>query len=521
MFAPSSETALQIAALILGIAAVSLTGCDTAGDGGEKDYEVTDDLSDRIDTTSSDANPNALSKSGDTNVSFKISARVQPPTIDGTGARATSLSSDGDNLYIGYLLLGRPFGGGIDILDAEDPTNLVEATSLQSSDTDVQAVASPSGDANRLYAAEAVPQEGADTPSRVSVIALDGRTVRSVTSRRLSGNVAKSVAVEPSDPGTGHDLHVITDENSLYRFDEDLSAETMLRQRAEEGVEFSGLATHQSQVFTLSLDGRIYYSSWGDSDLQGDAADLGQSGIDQLGIGRLAAYDKTAGATTQDARVFAALGDGGFAILDDDADDVKYRHTSSLNDGNYFTSVTLHGHAGGKNIDLVYAAGRQGTLDVYKVPGDGIGNGLTLVRRLYLRKMFEENSVNYALGVQGDNTVYVSGGGDGTLVLELGTTNTPKAVDFAAFCSRSDAQEADVTVTDVQTNDADDPIEINWTSDTELSSVVLKAGIGMYSYPGGTSGTARSEAGDTPGPNQAPSSPCPAEEDLVLKNEDI
>ncbi len=537
MYGSRPKSSRFVLALTLGIALLSFTGCDTFKDDSsgeeEEDYEVTDDLGGRIDTPSDSGKATTIGHKKAQNVSFSLEARIQPPTVNGTSARTTSLNFDGnDNLYIGYLLVGNPFGGGIDILNAADPTNLTGATSLKSANTDVQGMTSPP-DQDLVYVAEATRPEQADTsPSRVSVVELENGSA-SVTSRRLTGNVAKSVAVEPSDDQTGHDFHVITDNNSLYRFDNDLNEDTMLRQTVEDGVSFSGLATHQDQVFTLSVEGQIYYSDWGSANpLQSDAVNL-DSGIELLGIGRLSAYDQSDGQFTQDERLFAALGSNGFAALDDDADDVKYRVTETGTPGpegepGYYTSVTLHGKVPSINGDLVYGARRYGIVDVYEVPSDGISNGLNLIRRLYLREAFdlgEEDdrppSVNYVLGVEESNKLYVSGGKEGTLVLDLSAAENPKAISFAAFCTtQSDFAEDDVSITNVRENDEDEPIEISWESATTLSTVVLKAGPSMYNYDG-ESGTALSEAGDVPGTSQSPPRPCPAGEDLIVKNEDV
>lgn len=543
-----NKPTLGVAALFVAAFFFMLAGCDTMGSGDSdgsdgEDYEVTDDLDDRVTDNKSAKGAFSIPHPKSSQVSFHLLAQVEPPTVSGTGARATTLSFDGnDNLYIGYLLLGDPFGGGIDILNAQDPTNIGAATSLQSENTDVQALTS-GPDGNEIYVAEAIPPSGdadANTPSQVSVLELQNGSVSQV-SRRLSGNVAKSVAVAPDDDDAEQDFHAITDKNSLYGFDRSLSDETMRHEKIDEDVDFMGLATNGDNVFVLDQEGQMYYSNDDEgAALQKGAVNL-ESGIDKLGIARLSAYDEDAGENIDDGHVFAALGHEGFAVLDGDGEEVQYRHTETGTvenaDGDeedgYYTSVTFHGNvpaSGGD--DYVYGARRWGMIDVFKVPDDGISeNGLDLVRRLYLRDAFDlgqDNddvppSVNYVLGVKDSDVLYVSGGKAGTLVLELGASgNNPKAISFAAFCTTEDNyDESDVSITEREEKEPGEVIRINWESDTELSTVVLKAGPGMYNYPGGTSNEALVEAGDAPGPHQKPPKPCPKGEDLIVKDENV
>ena len=86
----------------------------------------------------------------------------------------------------------------------------------------------------------------------------------------------------------------------------------------------------------------------------------------------------------------------------------------------------------------------------------------------------------------------------------------------------------DVSIVDTQENDEGEVVSIAWTSDTELSSVVLKAGTSLFVHDGGSAGGAASgngeeiEKGQGPftGP-RTPDSPCLSEEDLVVKDESV
>lgn len=572
MYTIASNTVTRAVSLFCAVSLVVLVGCDYTGnpdaDSDSEDYEVTNDLGERVeDTTTTDGK--ALGKEAD--LAFNLSARILPPTIQKPEgeltARATALTfdgvhSNGNNIYIGYLLWQEPFGGGIDIVDARNPTNLSEAVSIKSDNTDVQALASPLMRKNKIYVAEAV-QDTSKTPARVSIIHLEdgnsGTEIDQVQTQPLSGWVAKTAVVEPAlaEPADENadyleDFYVTDDSNTVYRYKKhDLSAYE-LKWSTPEPAEFSGIASTYESVFALTIDGDVYHTKeWAQDEPDpsmdltttidpisetpehGISGGIGNVGIERLGIGRLTSADPDSRferdniSNLQGTRLFAALGYGGFAVLDGSGqvihrfDPSEADHYNELTDGEYpyYTSVGFHGNVPAANgDDYLYAARRNGAVDVYRIPNGGISN-MEFTRTLYIRQAFDlgesdgaEPSINHVAGVDGSNEVYLAGGKEGTLILRLGPAN-PKPIAQAAFCATNDASADDLTVTPEE----DTPVtEFDWESEKELSTVVVKAGNEMYNYSGGTAGTVISEAGERVRSWwQRPSSPCPYGEDLI------
>ncbi|PSQ78028.1 MAG: hypothetical protein BRD33_01785, partial [Bacteroidetes bacterium QH_6_63_17] len=158
-----STTALVL--LTLGLS-VLLTGCDNTSprDTTQPDlFEATNDLESRMTTlddtvsmqtfglTDGPQSPKSVQE-----LSFTGVAQIAPPVASsGETTRASYLSTAGGQLYVGYKALGSPFKGGIDILDASDPTNISDVSSLRSSDLDVQEVVYD-GDEDALFVAAAL-----------------------------------------------------------------------------------------------------------------------------------------------------------------------------------------------------------------------------------------------------------------------------------------------------------------------------------------------------------------------------
>lgn len=574
MLGSPAKTVTHSLLVTLCLSVLLLAGCDlTEGDDqtDSEDYEVTDDLGDRIEEDSSNE-ASAFGKAQD-ELAFNLNARIKPPTVDGVEARATSLTydgvhTDGNNIYIGYLLWQDPFGGGIDIVDARNPTDLSGAVSLKADSVDVQAIASPLTRKDKIYVAEAVSAPDPDeTPSRVSIIEIedgaDGPEVANVQSQPLSGWVAKTATVEPANAEPAdenlnylEDFYVTDDSNRVYRYKkQDLEGYELIWETPSP-AEFSGITSTYTSVFAMTIDGDVYGTEeWaqdepdatmdhvasfaspsGNVPEQGLSGGVGEVGIERLGIGRLSAADTRSPfediSNLQGPRLFAGLGYGGFAVLDDNGGSV-HRFDPSASDQYsdladdekpYYTSVALHGNvpaAGGD--DFLYAARRHGAIDVYRVPSGGISN-MEFDRTLYIQEAFDLGesdgatpSVNYVVGVDGSNQVFVSGGIEGTLILTLGQAN-PKAISFAAFCGGASSSDLSYSVSD--RNDEGEPIEMSWDGSPDISTVVLKSGNEISNFDGST-GSARSESGETASRWQSPRSPCPWGESLILKDENL
>ncbi|PSQ62636.1 MAG: hypothetical protein BRD27_01885, partial [Bacteroidetes bacterium QH_10_64_19] len=158
-----STTALVL--LTLGLS-VLLTGCDSTSPRDTTQpnlFEATNDLESRMTTLDDTVSMQTFgltdgpqSSKSVQDLSFTGVAQIAPPVAppDDT-TRASYLSTAGGQLHVGYKALGPAFKGGIDILDASDPTNISDVSSLRSSDLDVQEVVYD-GDEDALFVAAAL-----------------------------------------------------------------------------------------------------------------------------------------------------------------------------------------------------------------------------------------------------------------------------------------------------------------------------------------------------------------------------
>lgn len=68
--------------------------------------------------------------------SFSHVATVAPPTVNGKTVGATSVSKNGNYVYVTYNTTGADYGGSIDVIDVSDPTAPVLVSQLIALDTD-------------------------------------------------------------------------------------------------------------------------------------------------------------------------------------------------------------------------------------------------------------------------------------------------------------------------------------------------------------------------------------------------
>lgn len=539
-----------------------LVGCDSVGTGAisnpisegsadtESLFEATNDLASRMSTSGQASgqtmtlNPfgalrgqGAAATSKASSVTLTSIAQIDPP---GDTTRASHLTYANGTVYAGYKALGDPFKGGIDILDASDPTNILEVNSLGSDKLDVQEVVYD-GDEDALYVAGAMDPSNTTlglrgTPALLSKVTNFSSPQTSTVG--LTGRVGKSVVTAP-DGDAQHDLYIATDEETLYRYNADLENEVS---QTVQNVEFRSVATTSSSVFTVDRGASVYSSDVGAANSLTELKGIG-SGVGDLAIGRIHARNEP---VLNGDRLFLALGSEGLAVLDASSGDVLFRRS-----GPYYTSLTLHEDApdvSNAPTDLVYGARPNGIIDVYRVGENGIdegdtSSGLTEVGTFDLSALDGVNfgtspQVNQVRGV-GCN-VYIANSNEGVVALEIGgiagcgdggddddgeapdPPEDAKAISFAAYCTTEDNWSSDdVSIVDTKENDDGEVVSIAWTSDTELSTVVLKAGTSLFNYDGGFSGGAASGAGDSAGSDQSPSSPCPSGEDLIFKDESV
>jgi hypothetical protein len=300
------------------------------------------------------------------NLSFTGVAQVSPP---GDTTRASHLSYASGTVYAGYKALGAPLKGGVDILDASDPTTLLEVSSIGGRNLDVQEVAYDA-DENALYVAGALKPStfGGDlkgTPS--SLIRVTNFSDPETLVAGLTGTVGKSVVNAP-DSDQEHDVYVVTDQTSLYQFNAAL--ENKVRQQVQDG-EFRSVATTQNTIFTVDRSATVNSIGIGSGGSFTEEQAVA-SGVGELAIGRLQARGK---AVLNGDRLFLALGSEGLAVLNAQDGEVLFRKADP-----YYTSVSLHRDASGVSeqpSDLVYASRLDGTIDLLRVGENGIDAGGT------------------------------------------------------------------------------------------------------------------------------------------------
>lgn len=177
--------------------ALLLTGCDVTGDIAPQspNFTVSDeDLSERI--TSLDPGDAATTNASARDFSVEGVSRVVPPTVNGEGATVSHISFNGeggDRVYVGYKIPGGKFGGGIDVFNAANPSNLTGINSVKSTNLDVQEIADDP-DEGAEYVAGALKTNKADaSPSVIAKLSFSGNSGNNLTTthERLSANVAK------------------------------------------------------------------------------------------------------------------------------------------------------------------------------------------------------------------------------------------------------------------------------------------------------------------------------------------
>lgn len=453
-------------------------------------FESTNDLGARM--THLDGtikmNPAGLAKEAPV-IELTSLARVDPP---GDTTRASHLTFSGGTVFAGYKALGNPFKGGVDFLDATNPTTLRDINSLGSDALDVQEVAYDFDD-KILYVAGALDLstttrglEG--TPALVARVT----NFRDPESRvvGLTDNVGKSVIAAPQGDAR-HDVYVATDEQAVYRFNKDL--EDQVRQEIEDG-EIRSIAATENTVFAVDRGASLHQSDVGSTN-RFSKSNLVGSGVGDLAIGRLHARGKN---VLNGDRLFLALGSEGLAVVDAQSGDLLFRRDSP-----YYTSVTLHQDepkVDEEPNELVYGARLNGLMDIYTVADGGIdtgdqSTGLDKVGTFDLSKLdgvsLGDEQVNQVLGV--GCHIYLANSTEGVAILRIGNGQScglktgPENQPPTAKDDTDTTEEDTPTTTDVLANDSDpdgslDASTVTITDDPVNGSVNVNSSTGEVTY---------------------------------------
>lgn len=334
---------------LLGLSAgimLLVSGCQLLGisdDAEEPLFEVTDDLSDRI-YTQEQPQPRVDGKGS--LFDLETVATIDAPEIEGRSTSATYLFADRkgqvEAVFVGYITAGDPFGGGIDVLDVTDPTDVSASKSLISADLDVGALAPRSK--NHFYVA------GAIDPDAGAVEGVPFSTPAAVAEVKVAGDKAEIDNVVDLSSGSATDVgyangsvYAVTGEaGHFYRLRNQLAVGG-----SQELVDLRSVTVSDDNVFILDGAGQVYQGAIGGSSV--DAFASAGEGISERSIAKI---------RYAEGRLYVALNTGGFVVLDaEDGSEVARRE-----DGTY-NALTARG-------SYVFAANTTGGVNVFEWTGD-------------------------------------------------------------------------------------------------------------------------------------------------------
>lgn len=446
------RTSALVFALVVGISLL-LVGCDSVSKSTTDNrplLKVKNDLSERMtvfDEEAASAQAKLIPLAGTAAKSaftLRAVSHIRPPN---SGYSAGHLSTGRNDVFAAYKIPGTAFGGGVDILDANDPTQLTnEDNALISQDLDVQEVAYEIGAPNRLYIAGAVDFEAIEardfggTPAvmiRAEVqdngnVARNGTGDVRVVEAAMPHNLVKSVTVATSNDAN-HNVYAVTDGGSLFEFDNGLGSRVELNSASGTtpdvigaGAEFTSVTSLDGENYAqvLTKDGNVYsIGTAGADDGKVYERALALNAVTTNGIARLSGYDHSAGGNSSVTAklLYGALNSGGLVVLDRTGTTKLYEKTDR-----YYVSVTAADYSGASRV---YAAGPGGRIDVFEVTSaitDGnTSTGLQLEGSFDLGGLQEIGAgssigsadVNQILA-QGDY-LYVAASDEGIVVLKV------------------------------------------------------------------------------------------------------
>ena len=389
----------------------------------------------------------ASSVDGAETVALASVTRISPPR---DAMQVSALTHAGGTIYIGYKTPGAAFGGGIDRLDASDPTALLAPSSLESDVLDVEDVAYDEEN-EALYVTGGLRPSAYDGDLRgtpASLLKVDGMEAPRATVTGLTGSVGTGVTVAPERDGE-HEAYAVSGGEALSQFGVALDDRT---RRDISGAALESVETTPSALFAADRGGGVYAGP-----IEGDGAFTEVSGLGDKRVEQLQARSGTA---LDGERLFLALGTGGLAVLDATSGDVLFRR-----EGPTYTSVSLHENTPAvpnEPSGLVYAARPDGRLDVYRVGQEGLdtgdpATGLRDVGAINLGALMGAASpIHRVMGV--GCHVYAASRDGGVVALAMATTQgcgagghqLPTAADDTA-----ETTEREATTTAVLDNDTD------------------------------------------------------------------
>jgi hypothetical protein len=399
MFTKYSKIPIKLAILLVGFGLL-VAGCDSTGpsadettDEGDALIQITDDLGERM-TTFGDGESNAIAPSGakaSPKFTLRTRAQIEPPT---DARSASHIFKNNDLIYVGYKVPGPTFGGGVDILDASNPTNLgLGDQSLRTPDLDVQEVAvkDNGSDPDDVYMAGAVDfgnipaRDFGNTPAtfiRANVDASGGNVTFpgasgsgnnnvSATEVAMPNRLVKALALSPG--GTGNtEVYAITDSSAVYGFDSNLSS----REVASVGSsaeELRSITTYQDrnsnprlhalgttgQLFRFALNGGLGFGSQVNQTNLGNPSDFGISRLQTARVAGMPGLNTDGDDYLHFAGINEGNGNGGIRVLSQNGTEIRYGT-------NFQAYVTVSATRDSKDNLRVFAGSPGGTIDVFQ-----------------------------------------------------------------------------------------------------------------------------------------------------------
>ena len=452
---------LRLLVPVLGLI-LALAGCDSVapverGAGSSSDLSSallteTNDLDTRMSRGQKSAGaarlkaPESSSVNGMETVALASVTRIAPPRDT---MRVRTLTHAGGTVYIGYDTPGPAFGGGIDRLDASDPTTLLAPNGLRGDAVDVEDVAQGSED-GALYVAGGLRPSAYDGDLRgtpASLLAVNEGEAPQVSVAGLAGTGRTSVAGAPESDDE-HEVYAVSGGEALSEFGEALDDRT---RRTMSGAALASVDATPTALLVAGRSGGVYSSEVETEDSFAQIFDLGDGRQDQRRA--------RTGAALDGERLVLAPDAGGVTVLDATSGDVLARR-----EGPAYTSISVHEddpEVSGEPTGLVYAVRPEGRLDVYRVDEGGPDTGgsdpaLRAVGTLHLREL--TGAVSPVRRVMGVGCHVYAAGREGVAVMAVGTTQgcgagghrLPTAADDSA-----ETTEREATTTAVLANDAD------------------------------------------------------------------
>lgn len=245
-----------------------------------------------------------------------ITARIRPPVVNGELTRASHIDFGGGYITAGYKIW-RPssyaYGGGIDIVEVGSGAAIASARSMQSSTFDVQEVSYNWLD-RTVFVAGAMERKELDDP-KAWVFRINGTDASMEAKAGIDGNVAKSIALR------GPDVYVINEQNSIYKFNQNLTNSNQLS--VDSNTRFRNIhSVSPNQVVVLCQNGTLHWTHQNFRSISNTYTPLGRRLGSDHSIARISQYSDPGG-----THLTVALNEHGFVV---------YNPSS----GNRFSSLT-------------------------------------------------------------------------------------------------------------------------------------------------------------------------------------